>query len=47
MILVVFFSIKDFLSELDGCGLILTDYDLIEEKLMEYGLSLDSIVRIP
>ena len=36
------FSIEDILTDLDGYGLIVTDTDLIKERLEDIGLTYDS-----
>ncbi len=39
-------TIKEFLDELDGCGIIVTDYNLIEKYLAWFEADLDSIVEL-
>ena len=39
-------TISELLERLDGCGLILTDDELLESELKDYGLSLDSIITM-
>ena len=36
--------LSDLLSELDGCGLVITDEELISETLIDLGFEMESIV---
>jgi hypothetical protein len=38
-------TIRELLELLDGCGLVVTDDELIADALAEAGLTLDSIVE--
>jgi hypothetical protein len=38
-------TLKEILEDLDGCGLAITDWDLIEEQLKNLVYTLDSHVR--
>lgn len=39
-------TIREFLDELDGCGIIITDYDLIENYLKWFDATLESSIEI-
>jgi hypothetical protein len=39
-------TVKEFLDDLDGCGLVITDYDLIENYLKWFDADLDSDIEL-
>jgi hypothetical protein len=39
-------TVQEFLDNLDGCGLIITDYDLIENYLKWFDATLESTVEL-
>jgi hypothetical protein len=40
------FTIADFLEHLDGSGLVLTDDELIDEALKEFGITQNTILSV-